>query len=301
MAKPNVKIGVIGGSGLYQLGKEFPIIEEVYPLTPWGYPSDKILIIEMIPNIQIAFLARHGKNHRYSPSELPYRANLAALKHLGVEIVLAFSAVGSLREQIQPGDFVLPNQCIDFTKGIRPSTYFENGIIAHIPFSFPFSNLLLTELFSIFERHFPKHTIHTNQCLICIEGPQFSTQAESLLFRQWNADIINMTILPESKLAKELELLYQPICMVTDYDSWKLDLDDHVNVPEVMATMVKNSLLANEFLAFSLAEISSLLLKHPHLSLRGSTKPCIMGNPDDFPSDQRKKLNYIFPEYFPID
>ncbi|CAJ0625706.1 5843_t:CDS:2 [Entrophospora sp. SA101] len=223
----NVKIGVIGGTGLYHC-HHLELIKEIYPKTPWGYPSSNITIFKDSSGFKIAFLARHGEGHKYNPTQVPSRANIAALKHIGVEIIIAFSAVGSLRKEIKPRDFILPSQIIDRTKGIRPFTYFEDGITCHVTFADPFNQ----QLADIIYRHKniiegtnindedDKLVFHRDKTIICMEGPAFSTKAESKLYRSWGCDVINMSVLPEAKLAKELEIAYQMICMSTDYDSW---------------------------------------------------------------------------------
>ena len=160
---------------------------------------------------QIAFLARHGIGHTINPSEVPARANIAALKSLGVRAILAFSAVGSLREEIAPGDFVLPNQIIDRTKGVRPSSFFDGlSVVAHASFGDPFSNKLVgwleKRVRDVLVAHGPSSKLHTGKCVVCMEGPQFSTRAESKMYRAWGGDIINMSVLPEAKLAREAEL-----------------------------------------------------------------------------------------------
>lgn len=178
---------------------------------PWGFPSSPISICALPSGTQVAFLARHGPGHSISPSAVPARANIAAFKSLGVKAVLAFSAVGSLREEIAPGDFVLPTQIIDRTKGIRPSSFFEGlSVVAHASFGDPFSNKFVNWLEArvrkVVDAHGQGKKLHTDKTIICMEGPQFSTRAESKMYRAWGADIINMSVLPEAKLAREAEL-----------------------------------------------------------------------------------------------
>lgn len=178
---------------------------------PWGLPSSPITICALPSGTQVAFLARHGVGHTINPSAVPARANIAALKSLGVRAILAFSAVGSLREEIAPGDFVLPRQIIDRTKGVRPASFFEGTtVVAHASFGDPFSNKLVSWLEqrvqAVLSTHGNGSKMHTDKCIICMEGPQFSTRAESKMYRSWGADIINMSVLPEAKLAREAEL-----------------------------------------------------------------------------------------------
>ncbi len=283
-----VKIGVIGGTGLYSLdGME--IKGEVFPDTPWGKPSDKITIGKF-KGKEIAFLPRHGKGHFLSPSEVPAQANIAALKSLGVEEIIAFSSVGSLRQEIPPRDFVLPSQIIDRTKN-RPSTFFENGMVAHVPFADPFSAGLAKKVEAAAKSIGLK--IHTNKTLICMEGPAFSTRAESHMYRSWGADIINMSVLPEAKLAREAEILYQMVCMSTDYDCWKED-EAHVTLEMVIQNLNKNAETAKQLL--------SALIDHLGVSddqsLVGGTKFSLVTAPEKRNPAQIEKLKYLFPTYF---
>jgi 5'-methylthioadenosine phosphorylase len=206
----NIKIAVIGGSGLYKLDR-FNLLETIYPETPWGFPSAAINVCEYNGQ-KVAFLSRHGEGHSFIPSGIPFRANIASLKSLGVEIILSFSAVGSLREEIRPKDFVLPSQVIDRTCR-REMSFFENNCVGHMGFADPF-NEELCEIISSVSSSFK---IHRNKTLVVIEGPAFSTRAESHLYRSWGCDVINMTTLPEAKLAREAGISYQVICMATDY------------------------------------------------------------------------------------
>ncbi len=210
-----VKIGVIGGTGLYHL-EGITGIEEAVLDTPFGRPSDAI-ILGNLEGTRVAFLPRHGKGHRINPTELPARANIYALKSLGVERIISVSAVGSLKEKISPRDIVIPNQLIDRTQ-MRQNSFFNNGIVVHIAFAEPFCPVLsriLAEAALI-----AGAKVHKGGTYIAIEGPQFSTKAESQLYRSWNADIIGMTALPEAKLAREAEICYATLAVVTDYDCW---------------------------------------------------------------------------------
>lgn len=182
-------------------------------LQPWGFPSSPITISALPSGTQIAFLARHGTGHTIHPSSVPARANIAALKSLGVRAILAFSAVGSLREEIAPGSFVLPSQIIDRTKGVRPASFFEGTtIVAHAAFGDPFSRGLVKWLEErvgkVLEEEGRGVKLFTDKCIVCMEGPQFSTRAESVMYRQWGGDLINMSVLPEAKLAREAEIRY---------------------------------------------------------------------------------------------
>ena len=212
---PEAKIGIIGGSGLYKM-VGMSEVEEVKINTPFGEPSDAI-ILGKLKGVRVAFLLRHGKGHRISPSELPTRANIYALKSLGVERIISVSAVGSLREEIKPLHLVIPNQLIDITKG-RDNTFFSSGIVGHISFAEPFCPVLSQVLFEAATKAGAK--VHQGGTYLAMEGPQFSTKAEAQLYRSWGADIIGMTACPEAKLAREAEICYATIAFVTDYDCW---------------------------------------------------------------------------------
>jgi len=210
-----VRTGIIGGSGLYNI-EGLTDMEEVSLNTPFGKPSAAI-IIGNLEGTEIAFLPRHGKWHQLSPSRLPARANIYALKSLGVDRIISVSAVGSLKEKISPRDIVIPDQLIDRTK-LRESSFFDDGLVAHIAFAEPFCPVLIQILSEAALAAGTK--VHQGGTYIAIEGPQFSTKAESQLYRSWNADIIGMTALPEAKLAREAEICYATLSIVTDYDCW---------------------------------------------------------------------------------
>ncbi|KAJ3401033.1 hypothetical protein HDU80_006388 [Chytriomyces hyalinus] len=295
----DVKVAVIGGSGLYAL-EGLQVLGEVNPLTPWGHPSDKIVISQTPHGTKVAFLARHGRGHYLNPSEVPARANIAALKHLGVEVILAFSAVGSLREEIAPRDFVIPSQVIDRTKGIRPSTFFEKGVVAHAMFADPFDTSLATLIADVAKTACPGVKFHENKTLVCMEGPQFSTRAESHMYRSWGCDIINMSVLPESKLAREAEIAYQMVCMSTDYDCWR-EGEEAVNVEAVIANLGQNSANAKNLLS-QLIQRVEVALEQKSLKtvneLKGSMKFSGITDPAKRDPEACKKLAYILPGYF---
>jgi len=230
----SVKIGIIGGSGLSKMGI-IEDIEEIDVNTPFGKPSDKILIGK-IGGIDIAFLSRHGKYHTIAPHKVNYRANIFALKECGVEYLISTAAVGSLKEEIKPGDFVIANQLIDRTAK-RITTFFEEGIVAHVGFADPFCKTLS----EIAYKTAKEEGVRTHRgSYICMEGPQFSTRAESNLYRRWGVDIIGMTLAPEAKLAREAEMCCCGISSVTDYDCWHEEECD-VTVASVVETLKKNS------------------------------------------------------------
>ncbi len=283
------KIGIIGGSGLYGLDG-LKVEAEVTPETPWGKPSDAIVIGEYAGR-RVAFLSRHGRGHVYSPSEVPFRANIAALKMLGVEQIIAFSAVGSLREEIAPRDFALPSQIIDRTKGIRASTFFENGVIVHATFGDPFDSGL-AELIKKAAAQVKTLKLHTDKTVVCMEGPAFSTRAESQWYRSMGGDIINMSVLPEAKLAREAEIPYQMICMSTDYDAWK-EHEEAVTTELVLGHLHANAESAKALLAALLPMLGEG--KNP---LAGTIKNAVITAPDKRNPEQIKKLNQILPGSF---
>jgi len=209
------KIGIIGGSGLYKM-EGMTEMEEVKLSTPFGEPSD-VVILGNLEGVKVAFLSRHGEGHRISPSELPAKANIYALKSLGVERIISVSAVGSLREEIEPLDVVIPDQLIDRTRG-RGSTFFTDGIVGHVSLAEPFCPVLSQALFEASARVGDK--VHKGGIYLVMEGPQLSTKAESQLYRSWGAAVIGMTVLPEAKLAREAEICYATLAFVTDYDCW---------------------------------------------------------------------------------
>lgn len=240
MRNPRGVLGVIGGSGLYNLpGLEGARREQ--PRTPFGNPSDAILV-GRLGGQEIAFLTRHGKGHRYSPTEVPYRANLHALKQLGVTRVISVSAVGSMKEEIAPGHLVLPSQYIDRTL-LRQRTFFGEGVVAHVAFADPVCPQLHEHLRSA--SFAASATVHAGGTYLCIEGPQFSTRAESELYRSWKIDVIGMTALPEARLAREAELCYVTLALATDYDCWHA-VHEAVSVEQVVETMRRNVELARE-------------------------------------------------------
>jgi 5'-methylthioadenosine phosphorylase len=209
------KVGIIGGSGLYKMAG-MTEMEEVKISTPFGEPSD-VVILGNLEGVNVAFLSRHGEGHRISPSELPAKANIYALKSLGVERIISVSAVGSLREEIEPLDVVIPDQLIDRTRG-RGSTFFTDGIVGHVSLAEPFCPVLSQALFEASAKAGAK--VHKGGIYLVMEGPQLSTKAESELYRSWGAAVIGMTVLPEAKLAREAEICYATLAFVTDYDCW---------------------------------------------------------------------------------
>ncbi len=232
---PHATIGVIGGSGLYRM-EGMTDVEEVAVETPFGDPSD-VITVGKVEGVSMAFLPRHGRGHRLSPSEIPVRANIWALKSLGVEWVISVSAVGSLREHIAPRDLIIPDQLFDRTKS-RVNSFFEGGIVVHVTFADPFCSTL-SKLLLEAAHELGDVKVHEGGTYVCMEGPLFSTRAESNVYRSWGMDLIGMTALPEAKLAREAELCYATIACATDYDSW------HESEESVTVEMVIGNLSAN--------------------------------------------------------
>jgi 5'-methylthioadenosine phosphorylase len=241
------KIGVIGGSGLYQIDG-LTDLRETKIETPFGEPSD-LIVTGTLQGVPIAFLPRHGKGHRISPSELPVRANIYALKSLGVERIISISAVGSLKEDIHPLDLVIPDQVIDRTRG-RVSTFFGRGLVAHIGFAEPFCPHLSQILYQTAKKL--KTKVHSGGTCVVMEGPAFSTKAESRLYRSWGASIVGMTALPEAKLAREAEICYATLAFVTDFDCWH-ESAEPVSVEMVVANLMQNAETAKSILKAAVA------------------------------------------------
>jgi len=283
MNKNDVIVGVLGGSGLYHL-ENLRVIEELDIHTPFGAPSDKIVIAES-SNGKIAFLPRHGRSHSISPSEINFRANIYALKSLGVKKLISISAVGSLKEEIAPGHFVIPDQLFDRTK-TRISTFFGNGIVGHVPFADPYCNSLSNLILSHSKKL--KNKTHFGGTYVCIEGPQFSTKAESHFYRSTGASIIGMTNLHEAKLAREAELCFSTIALVTDYDVWK---EEEVTVEMVINTMKTNSINAKKLLNY-IFEDKELFELVDH-SCYHSLDNAIMTDAKAFPKHTYKNLELL--------
>jgi 5'-methylthioadenosine phosphorylase len=234
------KIGVIGGTGLYEIGG-ITDVREVYPDTPFGKPSDAILVGKL-GGVGVAFLARHGRKHTVSPTEVPSRANIYALKALGVEFIISSNSCGSFKEELKPGHLLIPDQIIDRTRG-RVSTFFNGGIVAHIQFADPFCAVLSDIVYKAAKE--AGAIVHKGGTFVAMEGPAFSTRAESRLYKAWGADVLGMTVLPEAKLAREAEICYASIACITDYDSWH-DAKEAVSVEAILKIMRNNIDLAKK-------------------------------------------------------
>lgn len=240
MPAPKAKIGVIGGTGLYDI-EGLKDVKEVRPDTPFGQPSD-VIIVGKLGDTGIAFLPRHGLGHRISPTEVPSRANIYALKRLGVEFIISSNSCGSFKEDLRPGHLLVPDQIIDRTQK-RTNTFFGNGIVAHIQFSDPFCPALSQIVYQAALD--AGATVHRGGTFIAMEGPAFSTRAESRLYKSWGADVIGMTVLPEARLAREAEICYASIACVTDFDSWH-ETNETVTVEAILTTMRHNIALAKK-------------------------------------------------------
>ena len=258
-----IEIGIIGGSGLYNMDA-LSDIEELDIDTPYGKPSAPV-VTGILAGQKVAFIPRHGKGHRFMPSEVPYKANIFALKSLGVKYVIAVSACGSLREDYAPGNFVVPDQLVDFTKGNRDMTYFGEGVVSHVGVADPFCNALRGVLADAVEK--VGGTVHRDGTYITIEGPRFSTRAESQLYRNWGMSIIGMTTSPEAFLAREAEMCYAVVGMVTDYDVWH---EHEVTVEMVMKTMADNISTAKSMLVEAIPTVAELGEQPAHSALRGT-------------------------------
>src|ERR1700740_282940 len=243
------EIGIIGGSGLYAM-PGLKDTREIRAKTPFGDPSD-IIVLGTLEGKRVAFLARHGRGHRILPTELNYRANIYVMKLLGVERIISVSAVGSLKEDLRPGEFLVPDQFFDRTKN-RLSTFFGNGLVAHVAFAHPTCGELSGDLANACAREAVQ--VHRRGTYICIEGPQFSTLAEAEVNRQLRFDVIGMTNLTEAKLAREAEICYATIAMITDYDCWHPQ-HDAVTVSEIIATLNQNAENAQKVLRRAVREV----------------------------------------------
>ncbi|MEO0842485.1 MAG: S-methyl-5'-thioadenosine phosphorylase [Cyanobacteria bacterium J06643_5] len=285
------KIGVIGGSGLYKMDA-LKDIEEIELETPFGKPSDA-LIVGKLEDTQVAFLPRHNRNHTLLPSELPFQANIYAMKKLGVEYIISASAVGSLKEEVKPVDMVVPDQFIDRTKN-RASTFFGEGIIAHIAFGDPICNNLAQILADAIDSlNLPDVTLHRGGTYVCMEGPAFSTKAESNLYRSWGATVIGMTNLTEAKLAREAEIAYTTLALVTDYDCWHPE-HDSVTVEMVVGNLQKNAVNAQKVIQETVKRVSQ---NPPESEAHSALKNALFTHLDKAPIKTKEKLKVILQKY----
>lgn len=285
------EIGIIGGSGLYHMAA-LSRIETIALRTPFGEPSDPYVVGDLMGR-RVAFLPRHGRGHRLLPSELNYRANIFGFKQLGVARILSITAVGSLRETIHPLDIVIPDQFVDRTRK-RESTFFGSGVVAHIEFADPVCPELSAILAAVAREL--NATVHEGGCLVCIEGPAFSTRAESALYRQWGMDIVGMTSLQEAKLAREAEICYAAVAMVTDYDAWHTEAAP-VTVETVVAHVHRNAELAGRIVCEAVPRIA----RQGGCRCGSALKGAIMTDPGSIPDRIASDLNPLIGKYLKTD
>jgi len=284
---PEAKIGIIGGSGLYEM-KGMSEVEEVRINTPFGEPSDDI-ILGKLEGVKVAFLPRHGKGHHINPTNLPVKANIYALKSLGVERIISVSAVGSLREDIEPLHLIIPDQLIDVTKN-RASTFFTDGIVGHISFAEPFCPILSHVLFDAASKAGAR--VHSGGTYLAMEGPEFSTKAEVQLYRSWSADIIGMTACPEAKLAREAEICYATIAFVTDYDCW------HPSYKSVTTQMILTNLRKGVEIAKKIIKLTiSSIPQKRDCDCSNALKDAIATSPYHISNQAKKDLALFIGKY----
>ena len=283
----NVTIGIIGGSGLYDMA-DVTDREETTLTTPFGDPSGPY-VLGTLRGKSVAFLSRHGAGHRILPSELNFRANIFGMKMLGVEYILSASAVGSLKEEYKPLDIVIPDQFFDRTKG-RVSTFFGRGLAAHVGFAHPFCKILS----GLVHQSATKSgaTVHKGGTYVCMEGPQFSTLAESKLYRSWGMDIIGMTNLQEAKLAREAEICYSTVALITDYDCWHPD-HDSVTVEMVIGNLMQNAKTAQQIIAGAVERLPYAR----SCECASALKFALITRPDAIPESTRKELAPLVGKY----
>ncbi len=284
---PQAKIAVIGGSGLYDI-EGLADIEEVDINTPFGKPSDKI-VVGKLEGIGIAFLPRHGRGHRILPTEVPYRANIYALKSIGVERIIGINSVGSLKEEYKPNDLLIPDQLIDRTRG-RVSTFFGEGIVAHSPFGEPFCPSLSQLVYQAAKD--AGATAHQGGTYVVMEGPAFSTKAESPLYRSWGADVIGMTALPEAKLAREAEICYAVIACITDYDCWRRG-HDAVTAEMIIGRLRQNIDTAKRIIKLAVQKVPT----KRDCDCATALSTALITAPDVMPEAQKKKLDLLIGKY----
>ena len=281
-------VGVIGGSGLYQIDG-IDKVKEVAVKTPFGDPSDNF-VTGVLEGTRVVFLPRHGKGHRISPSEINYRANIYGMKELGVQAIISVSACGSLKEEYKPMDFVVPDQFLDRTRKGRADTFFTDGIVAHVAFADPVSKEIADIIYAAAKTL--KLTVHKGGTYVNMEGPQFSTKAESHLYRQWGMDIIGMTNLTEAKLAREAEISYATLAAVTDYDCWHPS-HDSVTLEMIIAYLNKNVANAKNILKSAIPQVGRI----KEFSAGNALQFAIITNPAMVPAERKKELGIIIGKY----
>jgi 5'-methylthioadenosine phosphorylase len=279
-------LGVLGGSGLYEIEGLRDVVELDVD-TPFGKPSDVLVKGTLENGTTLLFLPRHGRGHKVPPHQINYRANVCALKMAGATHLVSVSAVGSMKEEIEPGHLVVPDQFIDLTKK-RITTFFEDGVAGHVPFADPVCSLVAQALGDAGERTGAR--VHRGGTYICMEGPQFSTRAESRLYRSWGVSVIGMTSMPEAKLAREAELPFATLALATDYDCWH-DTHDDVTVEAVVATMKKNVSVAKKAIALLAAGLPDPTKSVAHGAARGA----VMTAKDALSPAARERLGWLLP------
>ena len=279
------KIGVIGGSGLYEM-TELREVEERALDTPYGAPSAPY-ILGTLSGKRVVFLPRHGRGHVLLPNEIPFRANIHGFKQLGVEWLISVSAVGSLKEDIHPGDIVVPDQFIDLTK-TRVSTFYGAGVVAHVSMADPVCGVLSEMLMGASLR--VGATAHEGGTYVCMEGPQFSSRAESFRYRDWGASVIGMTNMPEAKLAREAEMSYATIALVTDYDCWHEE-EGAVSVEAVIALVKRNAVLAQKIIKEAVPKIDG------ESPFAGTLGTALMTDPARMSNETKDRLRYLIGKY----
>jgi 5'-methylthioadenosine phosphorylase len=287
MPQVMARIGVIGGTGLYDI-EGLTDIKEVRPETPFGKPSDTI-IVGKLGGVGIAFLPRHGRKHTISPTNVPSRANIYALKALGVEFIISSNSCGSFKEELKPGHLLVPDQIIDRTRQ-RQSTFFDGGIVAHIQFADPFCPVLSDILYKSARE--AGATVHKGGTFIAMEGPAFSTRAESRLYKAWGADVLGMTVLPEAKLAREAEICYASIACITDYDSWH-ESKEAVSVEAILTTMRNNIDFAKKTIRLAAGRVP----KKRDCACATALGPALVTDLSLVSAEEKKKLELIIGKY----
>lgn len=278
---------MIGGSGLYEM-EGLHDVETIEMTTPWGKPSDN-LVKGTLNDTELIFLPRHGKGHKITPTEINYRSNIYAMKMLDVDWIISVSAVGSMKNEIAPGHIVIPSQFIDHTKK-RESTFFGNGVVAHVSMAEPVCSQLSQVLFNASIDS--GATVHNGGTYICIEGPQFSTKAESELYRSWNVDVIGMTNMPEAKLARESEICYSTLALSTDYDCWHEEHDD-VTVEDIIETLIKNVDMAKKIIK----NVVSIIPEKKKCDCSTALSNAIITGADEIKNSDNEKIKLLIERY----
>ena len=286
------RLGVLGGSGLYAM-EGLEAVEELEIATPFGAPSDRLLL-GRLGGMEVVFLARHGRHHSYLPTEVPYRANIWAMRSLGVRWILSASAVGSLQEQVRPLDMVVPDQFIDRTQQ-RPISFFGGGAVAHVQMADPFCPSLSRLLADVGDSLMPEdRQLHRGGTYLCMEGPAFSTRAESNLYRSWGCTVIGMTNHSEARLAREAEIAYATLAMATDYDCWYAD-HDSVTVEMVIGNLKANAALATEIVRITAERIAAL---RPASAAHQALRDALMTPKEHVPVETRQRLDLLTAPYW---